>query len=482
MKPTKPISKSNPQIQKAVALYLSGRLPEAADQMRKLLTFYPKNAQLLTYLGSVYIQQGQTELGINTLGRSLQIEPQQPMALFNRAMAFQKLKRFEEALANYNQVITLEPNRSEAYNNRGNVLRKLNRLEDALVDYDRAIGIKPDYPEAHNNRGTVLQEMKRLDEAIGAHEKSIAFKADYREAYFNLALLKLLKGDYLEGWKLYQWRENQRKFIQPLWTGVEPLEGKTILVHTEHGYGDVIQFCRYAKLLEKRRAKVIFEVPVSLVGLVSGLGFLTVVGVGQPLPAFDFYCPMMSLPLVFQTTVETIPVENTYLFPDEDKKAEWQRKLGTKTLPRVGLVWSGNPEHTNDHNRSIPLETLKPLLELPFEFHSLQKEYKEKDKIPLAGLLKLKNHQADLGDFSQTAALIDAMDLIISVDTSTAHLAGAMGKPVWVLLPFVPDYRWMLDRTDSLWYPTAKLFRQSKAGYWNMVLAEVIKNLSSELR
>jgi tetratricopeptide (TPR) repeat protein len=550
MKPKKPTSAPNPQIQEAVALHLSGQLTEAVEQMRKLLTFYPKNAQLLTHLGTIYLQQGQTEMGISALGKSIQIDPCQPMALFNRAngltllgkweealnsynktvalqpnhaealnslgnlliqlnrnqealasydrvislkpdlagayhnrgLALQRLRRFEEALASYDKVIVLEPNRAEALNNRGNVLRKLNRLEEALVSYDKAIAIKSDYAEAHNNRGTVLQELKRLDEAIGAHERAIALKADYREAYFNLALLKLLKGNYLEGWKLYQWRENQRKFTQPLWTGAEPLEGKTILVYTEHGYGDVIQFCRYAKLIEKQGAKVIFEVPVSLEGMVSSLGSLTVIGVGQPLPAFDFYCAMMSLPLIFQTTVETIPAEIPYLFSDKDKKAEWNKKLGPKTLPRVGVVWSGNPEHTNDHNRSIPLETLKPLLELPFEFHSLQKDYKGKDGGFLLNSPQLKNHQIELTDFSETAALMDEMDLIITVDTSAAHLAGALGKPVWVLLPFVPDYRWLLERNDSPWYSTATLFRQSKTGDWKTTVAEVIKKLSSELR
>jgi tetratricopeptide (TPR) repeat protein len=480
MKPTKPISKPNLQIQEAVALHLSGRLAEAVDQMRKLLIFYPKNVQLLTHLGSIYIQQGQNEQGINTLGKSLQIESRQPMALFNRAMAFQKLKRLEEALASYEQVIALEPNRSEAYNNRGNLLRKLNRLEEALASYDRAIAIKPDYPEAHNNRGTVLQELKRLDEAVGAHERAVELKPAYIEAYFNLALLELLKGDYLEGWKLYQWRESQRNFTQPLWTGIEPLENKTILVHAEHGYGDVIQYCRYARLLGKRGAKVIFEVPGSLVEIVSSMGNLTVVGTGQPLSAFDFYCPMMSLPMVFKTTVKTIPSENPYLLSDANKKAEWQKKLGTKTMPRVGLAWSGNQEHTNDHNRSIPLETLKPLLELPFEFHSLQKEYKQKDRMFLADLPKLRDHHRKLTDFSETAAVMDEMDLIISVDTSAAHLAGALGKPVWILLPFVPDYRWLLDRSDSPWYPTAVLLRQPQNGNWKAVIEEVVKRIQSQ--
>jgi hypothetical protein len=180
--------------------------------------------------------------------------------------------------------------------------------------------------------------------------------------------------------------------------------------------------------------------------------------------------------------VETIPAEIPYLFSDKDKKAEWKKKLGPKTLPRVGVVWSGNPEHTNDHNRSIPLETLKPLLELPFEFHSLQKDYKGKDGGFLLNSPQLKNHQMELTDFSETAALMDEMDLIITVDTSAAHLAGALGKPVWVLLPFVPDYRWLLERNDSPWYSTATLFRQSKTGDWKTTVAEVIKKLSSELR
>ncbi len=545
MKPTKSIVLVNPQIREAVSQHLAGRLSEAAEQMRKLLVFYPKNTHLLTHLGTICLQQGQIEQGLNLLDKSLQVEPRQPMALFNRAnglaqlgkseealagyeqtislqpthiealnsrgdlmmqlnrhqealvsydrvialkpglarayhnrgIVLQRLRRFEEALATYDKVIALELNRAEAFNNRGNVLRKLNRMEASLTSYDRAIELKHDYAEAHNNRGTVLQELHRFDEALIAHERAVALNAQYAEAYFNMALLKLLKGDYEEGWRLYQWHENKRKFTQPLWTGVEALENKTILVHAEHGYGDVIHYCRYAKLLEKRGAKVLFEVPPSLVNLVSSMGNLTVVGTGHALPVFDFYCPLMSLPLVFKTTVETIPAKNPYLFADENKKTEWMKKLRTKTVPRIGLVWSGNPEHTNDHNRSIALETIAPLLELPLEFHSLQKGYKEKDKALLANLPKLRVHHEELADFSETAALVHGMDLVISVDTSTAHLAGAMGKPFWVLLPYVPDYRWLLERPDSPWYRTATLLRQPKAGDWETVIGEVVKRL-----
>jgi hypothetical protein len=616
MKPKKSAPHQNPRIQEALALHQAGRLAEAAELMKQLLNFFPKNTQLLTHLGTLYLQQGNAEQGVRLLEKSLQITPQQPMALLNlangmvalkrfedalvqyeraiamqptpeayfnrgttlqkldkplealgsfdraltlkpdfaeayihrglslqilkrteealrnfdrgialkpgiaevhffRGNAFMELKRGEEALACFNQAVSLQPGyaeaynnrgavlqdmdrlgdalasyesaiavqpaKPEAYNNRGTVLRKLKRLKEALAAHNQAIALKPDYAEAHNNRGSVLQELKRFDEALAAHDLAITLNPDYVEAYWNKALLKLLMGDYKDGWRLYEWRVKPRTFTQPLWKGEEPLDEKTLLVHTEQGFGDVIQYCRYAPLLEKRGAKVVFEAPGALIPVLSTLsGSITLVESGKPLPSFDLYCPMMSLPLAFQTTLESIPAEIPYLFASPDKKTAWLQKLGKKSSPRIGLAWSGKALHSNDHNRSIELETLRPLLDLPFEFHSLQKEYRKEDQAKLAKLFLLKDHHLELNDFSDTAALISEMDLIISVDTSVAHLAGAMGKPLWILLPYLPDYRWLLDRADSPWYPMATLFRQPARDDWKAVVSEVVQRIQNK--
>lgn len=618
MKPKTPAPNQNPRIQEALALHQAGRLAEAAELMKQLLNFFPKSTQLLTHLGTLNLQQGNTEQGVRLLEKSLQITPHQPMAhlnlanglvslkrfedalvqydqaialqpspeaYFNRGTALQKLdkpmealgsfdraltlkpdfaeayinrglslqilkrteealmnydrgialkpgiaevhffrgnafmelKRGEEALACFNQAISLkpayaeaynnrgavlqdmdrlgdalasyesaiavQPSRPEAYNNRGTVLRKLKRLNEALAAHDQAIALKSDFAEAHNNRGSVLQELKRFDEALAAHDRAINLNPDYVEAYWNKALLKLLMGNYQEGWRLYEWRSKPRHFTQPLWSGKESLEGRTLLVHSEQGFGDVIQYCRYAPLLEKRGAKVIFEAPAGLINVLSTLpGKITLVESGKPLPIFDLYCPMMSLPLAFQTTVESIPAEIPYLSADPGKKTTWRQNLGEKSAPRIGLAWSGKVLHSNDQNRSLPMESLAPLFELPLEFHSLQKEYRKEDQAKLAKRFQLKDHHLELNDFSDTAALISEMDLIISADTSVAHLAGATGKPLWILLPYLPDYRWLLDRTDSPWYPTATLFRQPNYGDWKAVISEVVRKTQSEFK
>jgi hypothetical protein len=293
-------------------------------------------------------------------------------------------------------------------------------------------------------------------------------------------MLKLLLGDYEEGWELYEWRWKDwgrdfvRPFPQPLWLGDAPIAGKTLLIHPEQGLGDFIQCCRYIPMVEAMGAKVLVEVTAPLVPLISTLkGSFSVVRSGQPLPHFDFHCPIMSLPLAFRTTVETIPANVPYLFADPARKALWQQRLGPRTRMRVGLAWSGNPSHKNDLNRSMPFRALAPWLALAVDFHVLQKDIRPEDAAALAQFPNVQVHSAELGDFADTAALADEMDLVISVDTSVAHLAGALGRPLWVLLPFNPDYRWFLDRSDSPWYPSATLFRQPALGDWDSVVAAV---------
>jgi hypothetical protein len=267
--------------------------------------------------------------------------------------------------------------------------------------------------------------------------------------------------------------------VQPLWLGDISIADKTLLIHRQEGLGDYIQFIRYATLAEQTGVKIILEVPSSLFGITSSLeGRFILIEEGQPLPAFDYHCPVMSLPLAFKTTIDTIPAKTPYFYADQDKQFSWRQRLSEKSKPRVGLVWSGSTAHKNDHNRSIALTQFASLLDLPIEFHCLQKEIKTEDALFISDNGKIINHQAHLQDFSDTAALIAELDLVIAVDTSVAHLAGALGKQVWILLPFAPDYRWMLDKTDSPWYPSASLFRQPAIGDWDSVIAEVRDRLN----
>ena len=418
MKSIGPTSEQTKMIEDAVALHQSGQLDLAEIQYKELLNYFPDNTLLLTNLGTIALQKGRLEDAVRIIGKSLQINSNQPNAL----------------------------------NNRGNALKDLKRLDEALASYDRAIALNP----------------------------------NYAEAYWNKSLLKILIGEYLEGWKLYEWRwkkepqiNSLRAYHQPLWLGDESIFHKTLLIYPEQGFGDYIQCIRYAALVEQLGAKVILEVPSRLLTLCSTLkGQPILIENGKPLPSFDYHCPVMSLPLALKTTVETIPAQIPYLYADDQRKKRWNEKLGNKTVTRIGLVWSGSTWHKNDHNRSLLLNQLTSLLVLPVEFHSLQKEVREIDIKTLTDFPKINQHQDDLLDFSDTAALIDEMDLVISVDTAVAHLSGAMGKKTFILLPYSPDYRWMLDRADSPWYPTATLFRQPSVGDWDSVISEIRQLLS----
>jgi hypothetical protein len=338
---------------------------------------------------------------------------------------------------------------------------------------------------AYFNRGNVLERLKRYDEALASLNQAIALDPGYVAAYWNKSLLKLLLGDYEEGWKLYEWRwkrdgagSSARNFPQPLWLGQASLAGKTALLHADMALGDSIQFCRYAPLVEALGATVLLEVDRPLVALFSTLkDSIRVIARGDPLPVFDYHCPLMSLPLALKTTVSTIPANIPYLRADPVKREKWRNLLGVNTRPRIGLVWSGAQRKEDVHNRSVAPDMLLPLLGMDMEFHCLQKELRPSDRELLAKNPVVKTHENDLHDFSDTAALVEEMNLVISVDTSVAHLAGALGKPVWILLPFVSSYLWMAERKDSPWYLTARLFRQPRTDDWTSVIAKVVAEL-----
>jgi hypothetical protein len=313
----------------------------------------------------------------------------------------------------------------------------------------------------------------------------VALKSDYGDAHWNLASCCLRVGDFERGWEEFEWRPHAdrsrggaRKFEQPSWSGDADLVGKAVLLHAEQGFGDTIQFCRYVPLVAERGAKVILAVPPPLKPLLSGLdGADAVLTTGEPVRRFDMHCSLLSLPRAFATRASTIPAPLKLLAPPELIR-KWEAKLGPRTRPRVGLVWSGNPSHTDDRNRSIPLSAMRTLFDLPVQLVSLQKDVRDDDQNVLA---KHAAHIAHFGpehpDFVETAALALLMDVIVSVDTAIAHLAASLARPTWILLPFIADWRWLMDRDDSPWYPTARLFRQPQTGDWNSVLQRVADEL-----
>ena len=362
---------------------------------------------------------------------------------------------------------------------------KPGREDKALGKGALAIRLEPDYAQISCNRGVAQIEFRRRNEALVSGGNAIRLQPDYAPSHYFLALCHLLAGDFARGWEGYEWRwkeaqseKDRRSFTQPLWLGEESLKGKTILLSDEQGLGDTLQFSRYAKMVKELGAHVILEVPKPLVGLVQtldGPDRLVARHEGS-LPSFDCYCPIMSLPLAFKTDLRTIPSPGRYISGHPDRVGAWGKRLGRKNRPRIGLAWSGSAPRY----RSVPLAVMRSLLCPEFEWFSLHRDVLESDVEALDSSPDI-HHFGDRMDFDETAALIEHMDLVISIDTSIAHLAGAMGKPVWVLLPFVPDWRWLLDREDSPWYPRARLFRQDEAGEWGAVMENVNSALKTWL-
>jgi Flp pilus assembly protein TadD len=477
----------NVLLAQAQAQHRAGRLAEATALFGELLQLRPEDPQALTPLGMLALQRDDAQQAIGFLERSLAVAPDQPLAHAACGVALRRLGDLNAALESFDRAIALRPSDEVTHSNRGVVLRKSARLDESLASFDRAIELNPDYAEAHNNRGNVLQDLRRLPEALASFDQAIALRPNYANAWWNKARLKILLGDYEEGWRLAEWRWQgpqrglARNFTQPLWLGDVPVGGKTVLLHAEQGLGDCIQFCRYAPMVAALGANVVLEVPASLTALVATADAnITVVAQGSALPAFDLHCPIMSLPRALHTSVTSIPAAVPYLYADPGLQASWQQRLGPRVRPRIGVVWSGSSVQAEDRRRSMPVRMLEPLLQLPCEFHALQKDIRADDAAFLAGCKALRLHQEELTDFAATAALVAEMDLVISVCTSVAHVAGALAQPLWVLVSFMPHYIWLLDRTDSPWYPTATLFRQPRFGDWSSVIEEVAQKLRAE--
>ncbi len=457
------------------------RTDRAAAAFAHVVKLNPRDRDAAYNAGSLLYRSGKAGDALPYLQMSDELQANHAPTLQMRALTLFDLERFDEAIADIQRAHDLDPAQADICNNAGAFLHQLGRDEEALAWFDRALQRRPAYPAALCNKGGALTHLHRFDEAMAIYRRSHAIDPGHAEAEWALALLNMLRGNFEAGWagREVRWKVPDLPiahfdYIQPMWLGHGSVEGKTILVHVDEGLGDTIQFVRYVPQLAASGARVVLVVPASLCGLISGVdGVAQCLAIGSELPAFDMYCPIGSLPLAFGTKLETIPANVPYLpAPDAAHTQAWEARLGSRDRLRVGLVWSGNPNHKNDHNRSVPLGILSELFDLDAAFVSLQKDPSDDDRA-LLSRSEVIDLTGELGDFTATSALMSCLDLVISVDTSVAHLAGALGRPVWTLLPFTPDYRWMLERDDSPWYPTMRLFRQSASRSYAEVIARV---------
>ena len=501
----------------ALVHHRAGRLAEAERIYRQILSGTPNHPDALHLLGVVYGEKGQPQAAIELIGRAIGIRGNVPSyhanlgeylrhggkldesaASFRRAIemngndpgfhngfgvTLMELRQIEPAIAEFRSAVRLKEDYAQAHNNLGGALREVGQLDEALAEVGRAIELQPQMFAAYNHLGLVLYDQGKYQEAIEAYSKALSLRHDYPKGHTNLSQAYLVLGDYPRGWAEYEWRlevpsiVGTRKFDRPRWDGSDPA-GKTIFLHPEQGFGDMIQFVRFIPRLIERGAKVILESPPELVRIFHGFG--EVLNPGQLIPPHDVHCPLMSLAGIFGVTAESIPAPIPYLKPEPRWVAEWSRRFDSNDdRLRVGLVWGGRGTHSNDRNRSMKLGQFAPLASVAkAAFYSLQKGAASAEAPAPPPGMQLTDWTKELGDFADTAALLQNLDLLITADTAVAHLAGAMGKPVWVLTPAVPDWRWMLEREDSPWYPTMRLFRQKSAGDWPDVLRRVATELA----
>jgi len=485
---------------RGIALKGLGQYEAALASIDRAIALLPGYAAAHNNRANVLRELRRWDAALASYDRAIMIDPAYSEAHGNRAVLLNDLHQWEAAVAGFDRAIAAQPANANAHCNRGVALEHLGELGRALEDYERAVALDPRFVQAYSNRGNVLRQLGRIEAALASCDRAIALSPEHAAAHQNRALALLLRGDWTEGWAEYEWRwknphsalaKDHGRFTQPLWSGQEGLAGKTILLHAEQGLGDTLQFCRYAPRIAERGAQVVMEVQGALLEVLAGLdGVAQFVARGQPLPPFDCHCPLLSLPRAFGTTPHETPAQTPYLRSDVHKTRAWAERLASTSKRRVGLVWSGGfrpnqPEvWAVDRRRNIELAMLAPLRHSGIEFFSLQKG--ESAEAELAQLLaggwdgpRLTDFTGLLSDFSDTAALIQQLDLVISVDTSTAHLAGALGKPVWLLNRFDTCWRWLLERSDTPWYPSARLFRQEEPGAWSGVVRRVAADLAA---
>ena len=470
----------------AFKYHQEGNLKEAKNIYEQILEHKPKHFDALQLLGILYGQINEKDKAIKLLELALQIKPDDAATLNNYGVILTEVNRTNDSYEALDKATNIKPDYAEAYSNKGNTLKLLGKYDDAVKAYSKAIQLKPNYAEAYNNRGVIYKELNQTDLALKDLKKAISLKPDYPEANSTLGVTLLLTGDFSKGWEQYEWRWKDlsdpsviRSFKQPLWDGKKSLKGKSILLYSEQGLGDTIQFSRYILLIKALGAKVILETHKELLNIVGSIDSnITIILMGQTLPHFDFQCPLLSLPLKFGTGLKNIPSPNRYIWADKRIVPKWKKKIGSQKKPLIGLAWEGNPLHKNDYNRSILLAELIPHLPKKYEYIGLQKDIRESNLKTLKRSSMIDNLIDNNVSMDDTAAIIENLDIVISVDTSVAHLSASMGKPTWILLPFVPDWRWLLNRNDSPWYKSVKLFRQEKRGNWELVFKDLNKKLN----
>lgn len=470
----------------AFKYHQEGNLKEAKNIYEQILKHKPNHFDALQLLGILYGQINKKDKAIKLLELALQIKPDDAVTLNNYGVILTEVNRTNDSYEVLDKATNIKPDYAEAYSNKGNTLKLLEKYDDAVKAYSKAIQLKPNYAEAYNNRGVIYKELSQMNLALKDLKKAISLKPDYPEANSTMGVTLLLTGNFSKGWEQYEWRWKDlsdpsviRSFKQPLWDGKKSLKDKSILLYSEQGLGDTIQFSRYILLIKALGAKVILETHKELLNIVGSIDSnITVILMGQTLPHFDFQCPLLSLPLKFGTGLKNIPSPNRYICADKRIVPKWKKKIGSQKKPLVGLAWEGNPLHKNDYNRSILLAELIPHLPKKYEYIGLQKDIRESNLKTLKRSSMIDNLIDKNVSMDDTAAIIENLDIVISVDTSVAHLSASMGKPTWILLPFVPDWRWLLNRNDSPWYKSVKLFRQEKRGNWELVFKDLNKKLN----
>ena len=475
------------------ALVKLGQPAQAEESFRLALRLQPDSADAHANLGVALTEQGRLEEALASYEQALRLRPDLPSAHYHRGLTLSRQGKWEQAAESYRQAIRYQPAYADAHNNLGAALEKLGRLEEALASYDEVLRLKPDYAEAYHNRAAALSQQGRLEEALASYDQALRLNPDFADAHMSRAMIWLVQGDYERGWPEFEWRHRcpgdvLPQFRQPAWDGA-PLGGRTILLYAEQGLGDTIQFVRYAPLVKGRGGAVLLACQKPLLRLLAGCpGVDRLVAREDPLPDFDVYAPLMSLPRLFGTTVTTTPAATPYLSADPNLIEHWRRELAAchgqlaarATTFKIGIAWQGNPQFGADRQRSFPLAHFEALAQLPgVRLYSLQKkdgaEQLRACPFPVTDLGP-RLDEAN-GPFMDTAAVMKNLDLVVCPNTSLAHLAGALAVPVWVPLPLAPEWRWLWGRDDSPWYPTARVFRQPRPGSWDDVFAAMASEL-----
>jgi tetratricopeptide (TPR) repeat protein len=478
---------------RALVRYLLRRYADALEDYETLTDAVGQTAPALVGRGATLVAQHRYGEALVPLERAIQLMPQEAEAHIQRGVALLNLDRNEEALESFDRALAIRPDASEVLSNRGIALTATGRLSAALESFIHSSVVSGMSADTHTNIGIVQKILGRHREAAASFGRSLACRPDNPSARFALAFMHLALGDFALGWPLYESRFDvpalgnpARHFGAPRWSGTESLSGRTLLVHAEQGLGDVIQFCRYLPLLAAQGVSVVFEVMPQLKALLRSLPpAIRLLGRDEPLPPVDYYCPLLSLPLAFKTRLETIPAQVPYLTAERQRTADWMQRLQALPGLRVGIAWQGNPAVEKliwARGRSVPLAALAPLADLPgVSLVSLQKGHglEQLRDVPFAERILDLSGELDRGPdaFLDTAAVIAGLDLVVTSDTSVAHLAGALGRPVWTLLAASPEWRWGLERSDTPWYPTMRLFRQTHECDWNAVAASVAQAL-----